>query len=200
VNVSRRFVKGSRGVERPLRTAGSYETQMLKSHPTNADLQRAERTTTRHDSQAGIQATVNRFPTGCVGRARPYSGIKDLPGDHHSRLYAGSRPAGGIGGSGPAPSTEFLENIAGSKRQEAVRAAKRGSPVLSFALIDSTHDKEGALIWRSYWGKGRHRHRWKRTAALGPGRVKTCASQERVEPSSLSSSSDSRRQHFWFSD
>src|SRR5215469_6555748 len=30
--------------------------------------------------------------------------------------------------------------------------------------------------------------------------VKTCASQESVEPFSLLPSSDSRRQHFWFSD
>jgi hypothetical protein len=31
---------------------------------------------------------------------------------------------------------------------------------------------------------------------MGPGRVKTCASQERVEPVSLLPSSDSHRQHF----
>ena len=34
----------------------------------------------------------------------------------------------------------------------------------------------------------------------GPARVKTCASQESVEPFSLLPSSDSRCQHFWFSD
>jgi transposase len=37
-------------------------------------------------------------------------------------------------------------------------------------------------------------------AALDPGRVKTCASQQSVEPFSLLPSSDSRRQHVWFSD
>jgi len=38
------------------------------------------------------------------------------------------------------------------------------------------------------------------TALHAPGRVKTCASQESVEPFSLLLSSDSHRQHFWFSD
>src|SRR5262249_47739522 len=37
-------------------------------------------------------------------------------------------------------------------------------------------------------------------AALGPARVKTCASQESVEQFSLLASSNSRRQNFWFSD
>jgi hypothetical protein len=40
----------------------------------------------------------------------------------------------------------------------------------------------------------------RRGSAMGAGRVKTCASQESVESFSLVPSSDSRRQHFLFSE
>ena len=39
---------------------------------------------------------------------------------------------------------------------------------------------------------------WAGMSGSGPARVKTCASQESVEPFSLLPSSDSRRQHFGF--
>jgi hypothetical protein len=70
-----------------------------------------------------------------------------------------------------------------------------------FARNSLSKPEEGArALSDRFTTASRHRLSANQAAALGPGRVKTCASEETLESFSLLPSSDSRRQNFWFSD